>query len=98
MYKADGIYGPKNQKHDGGLWTQNLWAGSCQSAPDISAAKEIHSFSMKGISPSEVHVFPGGGATAEGSRGCFLWALGNTSQDHQEQSWMVSEELRFLQM
>ena len=24
-------------------------------------AKEIHSFSMKGISPSEVHVFPGGG-------------------------------------
>ena len=27
-----------------------------------------------------------------------LWALGNTSQDHQEQSWMVSEELRFLQM
>ena len=29
MYKVDGIYGPKKQKRDGGLWTQNLWAGSC---------------------------------------------------------------------
>lgn len=86
----------KIKKHDGGLWTRNLGAGSCQSAPDISG--QGNTLILHEGHSSEVHVFPGGGATAEGSRGCFLWALGNTSQDHQEQSWTVSEELRFLQM